>query len=571
MTPEQLNRLLTLCGALRDEVITEQEFAELDEMIRTNPKAQEIYLEYIYLSTDLCNLQAAAEQTDCLDENKISGCEGEDTGNSSRPPVTLDMLRVLGAYEKEAEIVPVDDTSDTKRPIIERVSLEKSPRTISKLSLVTAITSLAALLILLASIQFNPSINYEVATIYGSLNGQWSSDLPLTKGTRLQASPQIFHLQQGIVEIESDKGVSIVLEAPAGFHFTGPDELYLDYGQVFADVSAQGNGFTIQTKNSRIIDLGTQFGVYSDLRGETELHVYKGNTILITGLENNPRRSTEVSAGKAMRVDSSDCRVSDIEIKNQMFVQKIDPDLGLCWRGEKVLSVADVLGGGDGMGTGKRGVGINPSSRQEEEAGQYRYRYSSNQYKLSSNPYIDGLFVPNGNTPQIISSAMHVFKECPVTSGFFYSDVMYTDPQNLASCYSIDLSDYPDPNSLSLKDDPLLYMHSNAGITFDLNGFRNHFPGIQLSQFQSIVGIMDSRRPNPVPNQAEFWILADGQVRYHKLLKPNERDLAKIELKPTTRFLTLIITDGQTLEPELDKYAVGHDLCAFINPIITIK
>jgi|GEM_PF-6475589 len=45
MTPEQLNRLLTLLGALREEVLTDAEFAELNQMLQTLPQAQDIYLD----------------------------------------------------------------------------------------------------------------------------------------------------------------------------------------------------------------------------------------------------------------------------------------------------------------------------------------------------------------------------------------------------------------------------------------------------------------------------------------------------------------------------------------------
>ncbi len=49
LTPLQLNRLLTLLGALRDEIITSGEFDELTELLKTYPAAVDYYLGYIYL------------------------------------------------------------------------------------------------------------------------------------------------------------------------------------------------------------------------------------------------------------------------------------------------------------------------------------------------------------------------------------------------------------------------------------------------------------------------------------------------------------------------------------------
>jgi hypothetical protein len=63
LTPEQLDRLFYLCGALREETITENEFAELNALLETYPAAQDLYLDYVYLCTDLCKLQAAIKHT----------------------------------------------------------------------------------------------------------------------------------------------------------------------------------------------------------------------------------------------------------------------------------------------------------------------------------------------------------------------------------------------------------------------------------------------------------------------------------------------------------------------------
>lgn len=568
MPAEQIHRIMALCGALRDGVITEAEFAELDTLLRQNPEAQDIYLDYIYLCTDLCNLQAAIKLADA-EANEAAPSESADSAAS---PLTLEMLKVLGDYERRAETVEIPEPEETKQDLIRKVSLERPPRSISKFSLVTLITSLAALLFVLVYVHLNSPVSFEVATLSGSVDAEWSSSLPPQKGLRFSVSSEMYHLQKGVIEIESDKGVRLLLEAPAGFSFSSPDEICMDYGRVFASVSPAGNGFSVQTRSSKVIDLGTEFGVYSDLKGETELHVYRGNTLLITGRENTPKRTMEVAAGKAMRIDRSAHAVTDIRLSNRMFVQKIDPALGLYWRGRKALSIADMAGGGAGMGTGLIGSGINPSSRMEEEPSQERYRPSSNRYNpIFRNPFIDGVFVPDGSDPQVVSSAGHLFRECPETSGFFYSNIVYADLPLLLSIRSDESSDDPDPIGFVGEEDLVLYMHANAGVTFDLNQIRYHKPGIQISGFQSKIGIMKSARDKPVPSRAEFWVLVDGAVRCHQTLQPEMSDTIDVELRETDGFLTLVTTDGGSLETELDRHAIGHDLCVFIDPILALQ
>lgn len=569
MNREELNRLFTLCGALRDEIITEEEFRELDELLRRSPEAQGYYLDYIYLCTDLCNLQAAVKHTPSEQAERADHDPAD--SDAAESPLTLEMLQVLGDYEKRAEVLEIP-APEKPRKVIEKVVIESQPYRSSKLSIITFAISLAAFFVLLAYIHFNPRVSFEVATVVGAVNAEWSASLPLHKGLRLPVSSESFHIQKGVLELESDKGVNIVLEAPAGFYFRSPDEIYLDYGRAYARVPAGGSGFSIQTGSSKIIDLGTEFGVHTDTRGETELHVFKGNTVLITGGKNKPQKTREVPAGKAMRVSHFDGRVTDIEPCRKMFVQQIDPDLGLVWRGDRVLSLADMVGGGNGMGTGRLNTGINPSSRDGEEPSLERYRPSSNRYNpVSRNPFLDGVFVPDGSTPQIVTSERDRFAQCPVTSGYFYSDIACTDLEYLCVKRSDPSSDDPDPNGFAAGDDLILYMHANAGITFDLNEVRRQWPGIRLSRFQSTIGIMKSVRDKPVPSRAEFWVLADGKVRYHRALLPEMKEPIEVVLGENDRFLTLVTTDGGSLELELDRHAIGHDLCVFVNPVLVLK
>lgn len=570
MKREELNRLLTLCGAVRDGMITEEEFTELDALLRHDPEAQSYYLDYIYLCTDLCNLQAAIKHASARKTDRRRGEPACSDGADS--PLTLEMLKALGEYEKEAEVLEMPEPDKPRKRVVNKALIESRPRPVSKLSIVTFVASLAALLIVLVYIHLNPRVSFEVATLTGSVKARWSSSLPLEQGLRLPVSSDTIHLQEGVIEMESDKGVTIMLEAPAGFFFRSPDEIHLDYGRAYARVPKSGSGFSIQTGNSKIIDLGTEFGVHADTRGETELHVFQGNTVLITGSKSKPQKTMEVPAGKAMRVSYSDGRVTDIELSSRMFVQQIDPSLGLIWRGDRVLNLADTVGGGDGMGTGKINAGLYPSNRDGDKPGERRDRKSSNHYNpVPGNPFVDGVFVPDGTTPQIVTSAGHRFSECPATSGFFFADITNTDSNTIR--LNQDGLFSADPNNADARGDDLsfIFLHANGGITFDLTGFRRHLPGIEILRFRSTLGIPKNTEGNPVESRAEFWVLVDGAVRYRRMMTPGMYEPIEIELKRTDRFLTLITTDGGSLKPEEDRNAIGHDGGVFANPVLVLK
>ena len=263
----------------------------------------------------------------------------------------------------------------------------------------------------MAYVHLTPPPSFEVATLSEAVDAQWSSYLPLQKGTRLSvSSSEPIQLQKGVIEIKSDKDVIITIEGPAEFSFTSREEILINYGRLFASVPPTGSGFSVQTKNSKIIDLGTNFGVYSDMRGETELHVFKGKTILIAGQKGQDKKTVEVFSGQARRVGSDNSNIADIELNHNMFAQGIDSETGLLITGGKQINLADIVGGGDGTGNGNKNRGIQWDGREllhdahllTKNTGEFPKDYVS----VSCNPLIDGIFVPNckGQEPLMLTS-----------------------------------------------------------------------------------------------------------------------------------------------------------------------
>jgi hypothetical protein len=88
-------------------------------------------------------------------------------------------------------------------------------------------------------------------------------------------------------------------------------------------------------------------------------------------------------------------------------------------------------------------------------------------------------------------------------------------------------------------------MHSNLGITFDLNAFRRLLPGVKIVQFQSDVGVSNTA---PGPFDADIWVLIDGRVRYKKtgITQTGLLESLKIEIREQDSFLTLITVKAKT-------------------------
>jgi hypothetical protein len=96
----------------------------------------------------------------------------------------------------------------------------------------------------------------------------------------------------------------------------------LFHGRIYAVVPEEAHGFTVMAGNSKIVDLGTEFGVEVDDRSNTQLHVTKGKTLLFSGFKTGKKSSIVVNEGAAKKV-SSDGFVRDIDIASKHFVRDI--------------------------------------------------------------------------------------------------------------------------------------------------------------------------------------------------------------------------------------------------------
>jgi hypothetical protein len=341
----------------------------------------------------------------------------------------------------------------------------------------------------------------------------------------------------------------------------------LRYGKIYAIVPQGAIGFSVNTSSSRIIDLGTEFGIEATARGDTYLHVMKGKTTLIAGEKSN-KVSMEVGKGIAKKVTALTSVISDIPCNTQLFVRTFDSQTHMVWKGQSVLSLADIVGGGNGLGTGKIDMGIDPISGKPSKES-WGTRKSANDYHpVPSSPYIDGVFVPNGKTQQIVSSQGHLFRECPMTSGLCCEHIISSPARSLDSRVeqNLEVSD-------SLAHSVLL--HANMGITFDLQAIRKLLPGVNIVRFQSKFGIR-KWAIRPSASNADFWVLVDGKLRYEKKqVKIGELYSVDIELSEQDRFLTLIETDGGDPEGRILNGVVlspsDSDWGIFVGPVLVLK
>ncbi len=438
-------------------------------------------------------------------------------------------------------------------------------------------SSVAAVLVIAFNIFLSNIRTYEVASITDTIDVQWSSNTKLDSGSRLCCSYPL-QLTKGVVKIMTDKDVEVIIEAPAEFKFTSLTEIELKYGKLYSKVSKQGHGFSVSTPNSTVVDLGTEFGVISQIDGNTDVFMFSGKASLYAGSKEVSSKSKMLTAGFAGKVDRQ-MNIIDIPMQKDAVVRHIDSKSHKIWRGANI-NLADIIGGGNGFNTGTLENGINSTNGeiQDKVLNNGILLCSEGYHPVKSLKYVDGVFNP-GFTAEAVSIASDksitaVFDEnTKCYWGYIINGAYHYGPEVPKHNLILDGITY------GTIQNPAISMHSNQGVTFDLQAMRNDLPGIELDRFQSLAGLSDtvkkyttpiaSNVPDDLENKnvfarAEFYVYLDGKELFKKTLyDSNKPAMLDFEIPEGSRFLTLAVT-------ELNG-SMAFDWALFGKPEITLK
>ena len=436
-----------------DGTITAEQFALLDNQIATDENACIYYQEFITTYVGLMDLQGVLPKTldiswqEILYEtneksmtSRAEGChalynlEPDLTEEEKKRRIEIYASEQLEAYLKQQyRDIMYQQTRRSDRDIWEAISVATKSlgaffSTGSKIVKATAVCLLTILsFIMVFSLFYRTPASRDVATINTSLDAAFADNQVVAPGTRLAVRDDPLFLQTGLIEISLDGGAKVLLEGPAEFTLKSTDRMTLNTGQLFATVPVEAKGFIVDTPNSRVIDLGTEFGVRVQRSGLSDLHMFKGKTELTSGSGNEYKKTMTVTAGQARRVGVNG-QVRDIPLTAQAFVRHFYPETGFVWRGQR-LSLVDLIGQGNGLGTGRSNVFVDPIDGYKQSV--YCDGKGNEYHQLTSNPYIDGLFIPDGSNEQIVSSLGHRFVGCPQTNGECYAGLAANPNQGL--------------------------------------------------------------------------------------------------------------------------------------------
>ena len=424
--------------------------------------------------------------------------------------------------------------------------LEKPVTVRSRIPWKQAVTALAAMVLMGLAVTYvivnrGGRAKSHLGEVINGLSLKWADPtLSSEKGTALGAEPR--HLIQGLAEIKLASGTHIIVQGPSRFSLENDNQIYLTSGTVTAKVPEKARGFILRTQQASVVDYGTEFGVLVRADGTLETHVFSG-TVQVKG--GGGSDTITLDAGSSVVLTKTGApRLGQTD--NQRFARRLPSRQTRACPGSR-LDLADVVGGGNGYGTGRLGQGIDPASGRPLAGIQGKRRHTRREgfIPLEDHRYIDGVFVPTGATSVgqsgvAVSSTGLMFDRVPTTDGSYYDGIFngaQFASQGQARPGKLNGEFYGTPER------PALSLHPNAGITFDLHAINGDNPGVFAKSFRALCGISETAGSTH-RQRTDFWVLVDGEVSYHHQCLPGEfsTGLINVRLDSSARFLTLITT-----------------------------
>jgi len=162
-----------------------------------------------------------------------------------------------------------------------------------------------------------------VMTVRASRHGQWADGREVTAGTVLPAG--VWEWQSGLVELVTCDGTVLLVEAPAALEMVNPLYARLISGNVVVRMPKGRSGFVVETREMKVFDLGTEFGVSALSGGESQVQVFDGKVRAETA-DNAVRR--ELRAGDTAKATVRGGLVAEA-YDEKRFIRRFPPDTNL--------------------------------------------------------------------------------------------------------------------------------------------------------------------------------------------------------------------------------------------------
>ena len=565
--------LTELLMRLVENELNDNEIEKLNDWLSNDPEAAEFYWNFI-------------KDYSAIKLHMDGQVDASETIDLSRNEFRRDIIESLSKNEISAPSISLQKNDEEDNSEKQNSKDLKSDRPNRFYRIYSAIVSIAAVLMVLFILYANlfpPNYTIEVATVVDQIDAVWNSNSEkLSLNHDIETNHPPYKLDSGIIKIAYDKGVDVVIEGPSKFQFER-EGIYLSYGKVYSKVSKDAQGFTIDCQNSKFVDLGTEFGVIANEQGSSQLHVLDGKVQMYAGMEDTEKYTRAVFGGSAVGFDASDGTLENIILEDKAFARDINSSAKFVWRGQEFVNLADIVGGGNGFGTGKLESGIDPFTG-EQVVNYHKYNYKGNLQEqifseVSWSKFVDSVFVPDGGKGAVkISSEGNEFDGCVDTMedswGCVQNGGIHYHPGNVKK-HSLMLGGV----KYDSKDSYALFMHANQGVTFNLDEIRKASVGLKIAGFRALCGVSETVNNDSLLSAAKlternefegrrecvFYVLVDGRLVYVNkgVSVGDEPGVIDIELADGDKYLTLIACTGQTVGYHWSMFAMPRLLVLY--------
>jgi len=310
------HRIIRAIGDLCNETIDPKELTWFEDILCSDPEAQNVYIDYMAMHASLhaegASLQQAIEES----VNEDSGAELASQREQAGERFGVGRISSLfSSFRANSFLLAAS---------LVGIALLSSLLTYGIVSFSSATIQVAS-----NSGDAETSNQEAVATITGTHNCLWGGSAELLGyGSGLTVGQKL-ELRQGLAELTFENGATVLLESPATFIVSAAHEANLQEGRLAVVVPQKSRSFRIHTRSLNVFDVGTEFGLYAKQSGATEVHVFNGLVKAdVLDMSGHPLRRLELGASEAASVNAVSTTVYEFPANEAAFVRNIRPTFG---------------------------------------------------------------------------------------------------------------------------------------------------------------------------------------------------------------------------------------------------
>ncbi len=264
-------------AAFQDGSLTPSELAEFEQMLCEVPRKRRLFIEAQYRCIEIAEYFRAASYSI---DNPSSSLTPRRTSRWLIAAGLVTAISVL-CFQwllnpiRSTTAVPNDRGSRTAEISVETVRNEKPLH------------------------HYFATITYDHGATWGGRRPEFSvSTVGLRAGVK-------YHLQSGSLRLRMQGGAIIALAAPVLFKGISPTELELVSGKLAARLPDENCELVVRSKETRIRDLGTAFGITAHPNGEVDLSVFDGSVSVEHAPDIDASEPQTVLEGESIIVDGA--------------------------------------------------------------------------------------------------------------------------------------------------------------------------------------------------------------------------------------------------------------------------